>query len=152
MSRNREPCRLPRRSMNRDPQSASDRAAEAPRSVVIVAGLVGSLIVAAICIVILFGVGVALVWATGRIETWLDMPAMSMLIAVVGLGVIATVFVGTGRIVGAIRERRGPLDLLGDMMERAAGVEDEGDDDEDDDDEDEQLELVESRRDHGRRG
>jgi hypothetical protein len=130
--------------MSRRSQSASDRAAQAPRSIVIVAGLVGSLIVAAICVAILFGLGVALVWATGSIETWLDLPAMSMLVAVVGLGLIATVFVGTGRIVGAIRERRGPLDMLGDLMERAA-VGDEGEE-EDDYDEDEQLEFVESRR------
>jgi hypothetical protein len=138
--------------MTRAPQSASDRAAEAPRSVVIVAGVVGSLIVAAICVAILFGVGVALVWTTAGIETWLHLPAMSMLIAVVGLGLIATVFVGTGRVVGAIRERRGPLDMLGDLMDRAAvgdeDDEDEDDEDEEQDDEGEQLEFVKLRRQH----
>ena len=55
---------------------------------------------------------------------------MSMLIAVLGVSLIATVLVAQGRIVTAIRDMRwGPFDVLRQHLEREEEEDDEDDDD-----------------------
>ncbi len=105
-----------------------------PRRSIIV-GFVGLAIIVAIVAVALLLTGGVLVWVTGLVETWLEFPSMSMLIAVIGISVIVVMRFGQNEIIANIHEIQwNPLEALRDHMEM--GLEDE---EEEEDDEDEVL-------------
>ncbi|MCX4247126.1 hypothetical protein [Paraliomyxa miuraensis] len=101
--------------------------ATVPPKVSIVTVLIGLVLIVVGSIAVVLLVGGGLVWVTGAVETWLDLPPMSMLIAVLGLSLIATVLIAQSRIVTALHDTRwGPFDLLRDL-ERDDDWDDDGD-------------------------
>jgi hypothetical protein len=91
---------------------------------------VGLTVLVLIVSVVVLVLGGGLAWLTGAVETWLDLPPMSMLIAVLGLSIIVTVFIVQGRIVNAIHDVRwGPFEILREHLERGNDHWDDDDDD-----------------------
>ena len=115
--------------------------ATVPPKVSIVVGLVGLVLAVSVSAALVLLVGGGLVWMTGAVEAWLDLPPMSMLIAVLGLSIIATVLIAQRRIVTAIHDTRwGPFEVFREGSER-----DDDEDDEDDGGEDDGEALVARR-------
>jgi hypothetical protein len=111
--------------------------ATVPPKVSIVVGLVGLVLFVIVSVAAVLLVGGGLVWMTGTVETWLDLPPMSMLIAVLGLSIIATVLIAQSRIMTAIHDTRwGPFDVLREHSGDDDGWDDEDGDEDDDEDDD----------------
>lgn len=92
-------------------------------------GLGGVLFMMSVCVAVVLLTAGGLVWMTSALETWLDLPPMSMLIAVLGVAIIVTVLLAQGRIVNAIHDtRRDPFDMLREHLQREWDAE-QGDDD-----------------------
>lgn len=88
----------------------------APSDASIVVALTLFVLIVSVVVLVLGG---GLVWVTGTVEAWLDLPPMSMLIAVLGLSIIVAVMIAQNRIVNAINDVRwGPFEILREHLER----------------------------------
>ena len=114
--------------MNDDAHHNAEPDGESSKPASIAGGLAGFLLLVTVCVAVLLLASGLLVWGTRFAETWLGLPAMSILGAFLGLSLVVTVLVAQGRIVTAIREHWDPFRTLADHVEwDGIDEDDEGD-------------------------
>ena len=85
-----------------------------PLVVAMVVVVFGSLLIVAVSAAGLLGAAALLVWVTGVVGSWLGLPAMALLVAVIGIAMCVLVLIAYSRIVEAIEK---PFKVLGDLTD-----------------------------------